>query len=102
MLDGNLFSTKTKVLKQRLVIIIDTMPKYNIIYISPDNDHYLWTGTSLDKLEKTGQELLRFSGKDFKEEELTDGIKAAKVAAGQAFPDDDELKVKTVEIKVSD
>jgi len=76
------------------------MPKYNIIYTSPDNDPYLWSGTSLDKLEKTGQEVLRFSGKVFEKDELDNAIAKCKKAAKQLFPDDNELKVDTVEVKV--
>jgi hypothetical protein len=76
------------------------MPKYNIIYTSPDDDVYLWSGTSLDKLKKTEREILRFSGKVFEENELHDAIPACKKAAKEMFPDDDELEIKTVEVKV--
>ena len=78
------------------------MPKYNIIYTSPDNGHYLWNGTELFTLEKTGQEELRFSGKIFKKDELHGGIKACKKAAHALFPKDNEPQIKAVEIKVSD
>ena len=78
------------------------MPKYNIIYTSPDSGHYLWNGTDLFTLEKTGQEELRFSGRIFNEDELPDGIKACKNAAHELFPEDAEPKIKAVEIKVSD
>jgi hypothetical protein len=77
-----------------------TMPKYNIIYTSPNNDPYLWSGTSLDRLEKNEQDVLRFSGKVFEEDELDDAITECKKAAKEMFPDDDELKVDTVEVKV--
>ena len=50
------------------------MPKYNIIYTSPQKDYYLWDCTSLTKLEKAGQENLMFSGKVFKEDELAGAI----------------------------
>jgi hypothetical protein len=49
--------------------------KYNVIYTSPHHVTYLWNGSSLDKLAKTGQDVLRFSGKDFKEDELAGAIK---------------------------
>jgi hypothetical protein len=78
------------------------MSKYNIIYLSPTDDPYLWNGRSLDKLEHTGQEVLRFSGETFKEDELEEAIKACKEAAKQLFPEDKELEVKTIEIKVTD
>jgi hypothetical protein len=78
------------------------MPKYNIIYTSPNDDHYLWNGTSLDKLEKEEQEVLLFSGKNFKEGELKDAINDCKKAAKQLFSRDKDPKVKTVEIAVSD
>ena len=77
------------------------MPNYNIIYTSTAGDSYLWDGSSLTKLEKTGHEVLRFSGKDFKQAELSDCIAACKKAANEKFPKDEILKVKTVEIKVS-
>lgn len=76
------------------------MPKYNIIYTSPDNNPYLWSGASLDKLEKTGREVLRFSGKVFEKDELDDAIKECKIVAKEMFPDDDEIKVDMVEVKV--
>jgi hypothetical protein len=76
------------------------MPKYNIIYTSPDNDPYLWSDTSLDKLEKTDREVLRFSGKVFEKDELADAIAACKKAAKKLFTMDDELKVDAVEVKV--
>lgn len=76
------------------------MPQYNIIYTSPQDEPYLWDGSSLDKLEKTGQEVLRFSGKTFSEGELTDAIEACKQAAKKQFPQDEYLKVNSVEVKV--
>jgi len=76
--------------------------KYNIIYTSPRHDRYLWNGSSLDKLAKNGQDVLRFSGKDFKEDEVSNAIKACKKAAKQLFPGDDELKVEKVEVNVSE
>jgi len=78
------------------------MPKYNIIYTSPQKDHYLWDGTSLTKLEKAGQEILMFSGKVFKEEELAGAIKECKKAIAQSFPKDEAPEIKTVQIAVSD
>jgi hypothetical protein len=76
------------------------MSKYNIIYISPADDPYLWNGTTLDKLEHTGQEMLLFSGKSFQDKELKDGIKDCHAAAKVLFPEDTDPKIKTVEIKV--
>lgn len=76
------------------------MPKYNIIYTSPQDEPYLWNGTSLDKLENTEQEVLRFSGKVFEEDELQDAVKACKKAAKEMFPMDEFLKVDAVEVKV--
>ena len=78
------------------------MPKYNIIYTTTHHDHYLWNGTSLDKLEKTGQENLMFSGKSFKEEELADAMADCKKAITQSFPKDDAPEIKSVQIAVSD
>ena len=78
------------------------MPKYNIIYTSPHHDTYLWNGSSLNKLAKSGQDVLRFSGKDFKENEVADAMYDCKVAAKRLFPGDDELKVEKVEIEVSE
>ncbi|MFI5157305.1 MAG: hypothetical protein ACHQF4_00475 [Sphingobacteriales bacterium] len=78
------------------------MPKYNIIYTTPHHDHYLWNGTSLDKIEKTEQETLRFSGKSFKEDELTDAIADCKKTIPRAFPKDTDPDIKTVQIIVSD
>jgi len=77
------------------------MPKYNIIFTAPNNDPYLWDGTELTQLEKTGQENLMFSGKNFKEEELEAAIKACKEAALQMFPHNTGPEIKTVEINVS-
>jgi hypothetical protein len=87
--------------KAQFLCYLCIMPNYNIIYTSPGNDPYLWDGTSLTQLEKTEQEVLRFSGKDFKQDGLPDGIAACKKAAKEMFPKDEELKIKTVEIKVS-
>jgi hypothetical protein len=78
------------------------MSKYNIIYTSPDNGHYLWNGTELFTIEKTGQEELRFSGKIFTQDELPDGIMACKKAANELFPKDEQPQIKAVEVKVSD
>ncbi|WP_461449058.1 hypothetical protein [Mucilaginibacter sp.] len=77
------------------------MPKYNIIYTAPNNHPYLWDGSELTKLEKTGQENLMFSGKNFKEEELSEAIKACKEVALQMFPHHTDPEIKTVEINVS-
>jgi hypothetical protein len=78
------------------------MPKYNIIYTSPQKDHYLWDGSSLTKLEKAGQENLMFSGNVFKEDELANAIEECKKAVTQSFPKDTEPEIKTVQIAVSD
>jgi len=78
------------------------MPKYNIIYTSLHHDTYLWNGSSLDKLAKTGQDVLRFSGKDFDEDKVADAIHDCKAAAKRLFPGDDGLKVEKVEIKISE
>jgi len=78
------------------------MPKYNIIYTSPQKDHYLWDGTSLTKLEKAEQETLRFSGKSFKKEELDDATADCKKGIAQSFPKDENPLIKSVQITVSD
>jgi len=78
------------------------MPKYYIIYTSPKKDHYLWNGTSLDKLEKPGEDNLMFSGKSFKEEELPHAIANCKKAIRQSYPKDTDPEIKTVQIAVSD
>jgi hypothetical protein len=78
------------------------MPKYNIIFTSAGNNTYLWNGTSLDKLAKADQAVLRFSGKDFKEDELPGAVKACRAFAKEMFPMDKEPEVKTVEIAVPD
>ena len=78
------------------------MPKYNIIYTSPQKDNYLWDGASLTKLERAGQENLMFSGKIFKEDELADAMKDCKAAIAQSFPKDENPEIKTVLINVSD
>jgi hypothetical protein len=77
-----------------------TMPQYNIIYTSPHDEPFLWNGASLDKLEKSGQEVLRYSGKVFSDGELDEAVAACKKAAQVMFPDDKYLKVNTVEVKV--
>jgi len=77
------------------------MAKYNIIYTSPNDDLYLWNGISLDQLEHADQEVLFFSGKSFKDDELKDAIRDCKAVAKAIFPDDTDPKIKTVEIKVS-
>ena len=81
--------------------ILATMPKYNIIFTAPNNDPYLWDGTELTKLEKSGQENLMFSGKNFKEGELQDAIQACKEAALKMFPYNPDPEIKPVEINVS-
>jgi hypothetical protein len=78
------------------------MPKYNIIYTSPQKDPYLWDGTSLTKLEKAEQGMLRFSGKSFKKEELDDATADCKKAVKQSFPKDENPEIKSVQITVSD
>jgi len=78
------------------------MPRYNIIYTSPDKVHHLWTGTEFFTLEKTGQEGLRFSGKIFKDDELADGILSCKKAAHGLFPNDEQPQIKGVEVNVAD
>jgi hypothetical protein len=76
------------------------MPKYNIIFTSPDDDTYLWNETSFDKLENAGNDVLRFSGKAFEEDELKDALKQAIEAAKKMFPGNKEPVIKVVEIKV--
>lgn len=78
------------------------MPKYNIIYTAPNDDHYIWNGASLDKLEKAEQEILRFSGKSFKEEELANAIADCKETIARTFPKDPDPEIGVVEIAVSD
>jgi len=77
------------------------MPAYNIIYTSTNDTPYLWNGTLLFELEKEEQEVLKFSGSSFKNEELKEAIEECKAAIAEMFPTDDNPKIKTVEIKVS-
>ena len=101
-LKRNLFGTNQKRLPCVIYLLLHAMPKYNIIYTSPNNGHYLWTGTELFTIEKGAQEDLRFSGKIFKQDELAAGIMACKKAAHELFPKDEQPQIKAVEIKVSD
>ena len=78
------------------------MPKYNIIYTSPQKDHYLWDGTVLTKLEKAKQETLRFSGISFKEDELAERVIECRSAVEESFPKDANPEIKPVQIRVSD
>ncbi len=78
------------------------MSKYNIIYTSPGQEHYLWNGFSLDQLEKTGQEALAFSGRNFKAEEIADAIEACRGEVSKLFPKDTPPEIKAVEIAVSE
>ncbi len=82
--------------------ILKAMPKYNIIYTAPNHDLYLWTGNAFFTLEKKDQEVLHFSGPDFKEDDLAQAIADCKRAAKEKFPKDEERDVKAVEIKVAD
>jgi len=77
------------------------MSAYNIIYTSTNDTPYLWNGTLLFELEKEEQEVLKFSGSSFKNEELKEAIEECKAAIAEMFPTDDNPKIKTVEIKVS-
>lgn len=78
------------------------MPKYNIIYTSSNDTPYLWNGTLLFELEKEEQEVLKFSGSSFKKEELKEAIEECKAAIAEMFPTENNPKIKTVEITVSD
>ncbi len=77
------------------------MSKYNIIYESPSGENYLWNGKSFDDLESTEREVLFFSGKSVKNEEVKDALIKCKAAAKALFPEDSDPKIKTVEINVS-
>lgn len=46
------------------------MKKYNLIYTSKQNDHYLWNGKTFDELENTGREVLFYSGKSIEQDEV--------------------------------
>ena len=77
------------------------MANYNIIFTSPENDAYIWNGTSLEKLKSTDSEVLFFSGKSIKEEDLLGALNKCKEAVKAMFPKDNNPDIKTVEIKVS-
>jgi len=75
--------------------------KYNLIYTSKDNDHYLWNGKAFDKLESTGREVLFYSGKSIEQGEVQKALKKCRTAAKKLFPDDASPEINKVEIKVS-
>jgi len=77
------------------------MSQYNIIYNSPDNETYLWGNHAFDKLANPHNIGLRFSGKDFKEDELKNALEEAIEAAKKQFPSDTNPEITVVEIKVS-
>lgn len=70
------------------------MSKYNIIYISPGHEHYLWNGFSLDKLNKTEQEVLAFSGKNFQQDEIAPAKEACHAEVKNFFRMTPLLKLK--------
>ena len=78
-----------------------TMSNYNIIFTSPDNDPYLWNGTSFDKLENEDRESLFYSGISIEEGKVTEALKKSRAAAKKLFPGDKAPGMKAVEIKVS-
>jgi hypothetical protein len=77
------------------------MKKYNLIYTSKENDHYLWNGKTFDKLESEGREVLFYSGKSIGHGEVQKALKKCRTAAKKLFPDDTNPEIKKVEIKVS-
>ena len=77
------------------------MLKYNIIFTSPDNDSYLWNGASFDKLKSKEREVLFYSGKSLKEDDLADALQKCRESAKILFPKETDLKIRAVEIKVS-
>ncbi|MGZ3873869.1 MAG: hypothetical protein ACXVJD_13185 [Mucilaginibacter sp.] len=75
------------------------MSKYNIIYTSPNDDDYLWSDNSFDKIENKDREVLLYSGKSLNEDAVTAALKQAQEAAAKQFADNNP-KVKKVEVTV--
>lgn len=74
------------------------MAKYNII-LKSGGDDYLWNGKSFDKIGDEDREVLLYSGKSVKEDEVDEAIKQSKEAASKLFSSSD-TEIKSVQVKV--
>jgi len=77
------------------------MPSYNIIYTSPSNEIYLWSGRSLDRLNAKERTVLKYSGKSVKDDDVSEAIKQCREAVQLLFPRDANPQVQKVQLKVS-
>jgi hypothetical protein len=77
------------------------MADYNIIYISPDNEYYLWNGSEFDHLRSVGNEKLMYSGKSYEEKEVSAALKKSRNAVKRMFSDDKHPQIKQVEVPVN-
>lgn len=93
---------KTIIRHRRLICTnCSTMPKYNIIYTSPDSTIYRWNGAGFDKLEDEEREVLLYSGKSVNAEEVDEALSDCRARVKEEFPDDSNPDIKRVEVAVS-
>jgi hypothetical protein len=77
------------------------MKKYNLIYTSKSNDHYLWNGKDFDELGDKSREVLFYSGKSIEHGEVEQAMNKCRTVAKKLFPKDTNPDVEKVEITVS-
>ena len=73
---------------------------YNIIYSSPGNKTFLWTGNGFDPLESADAGKLLYSGKTYNEDQVIEGMLKSREAAHRIFPEDTDPKIEKKEIPV--
>ena len=77
------------------------MAAYNIIYTSADDQDYLWNGSDFDRINNNQNEHLLYSGPSYTDQEIVDALTKCRKAAELKFPEDNEIKLKKVEIPTS-
>ncbi|HEY0246400.1 MAG TPA: hypothetical protein VGC01_12600 [Mucilaginibacter sp.] len=77
------------------------MSKYNLIYKSPSKKIYLWNGKTFDEIKSKDREVLLYSGKSVKDDELDEALKSSKEAVKQLFPKDADPEIGPVKVKVA-
>jgi len=75
---------------------------YNIIYLSPGHQTFLWNGSSFDLLENIDAGKLFYSGKTYSEDHVMEAMLKSREAAHRIFPEDIDPKIEKKEIPVHD
>lgn len=73
---------------------------YNIVYLSPGHQTFLWNGSGFDLLESVDACKLFYSGKTYSEDQVADAMLKSRAAAHRIFPGDTYPKIEKRKITI--